>query len=137
VAGFSDIIRNGIAIANSLTGTLQVTVKHSAWVSVDVYGKPVYAVAIERQAIVDFKQRLMRSFAGAEVLQTASVMFLEPIDSNGAEGRREPIDPRDKIVLPNGHTGVIIDVKGFVDVSTDHPFYYEVALGSAIGGSAS
>lgn len=127
--GLADTIRAAVATANAITGDLQVVVKHSAWVGVDGFSKPSFAKAVERPALVEFNQRMVRQVNGQEVLQVARVMFLEPIHPNGADGRREPIDPRDKIVLPNGFVGPILEVSGFVDSGTDRPFFYEVALG--------
>jgi hypothetical protein len=127
--GLADTIRNAIATANAITSDLQVTVRHRAWTGTDAYSKPVYATAIHRPAIVDFRQRLRRDLNGQEVVQVASVMFLEPILPNGATGRREPVDPRDELTLPNGYTGPIIDVGGFVDAGTDAPFLIEIGLG--------
>ena len=127
--GLDTIIRNGIALADSLTASLQVAIDHYAWISNGTYAEATYATVVSRQAIVEFKQRLYRLASGQEVLQRASIMFIRPIAANGASGRREPIDPRDKIVLPNGYTGPILDVIGIVDPNTDAPYILKVVLG--------
>jgi hypothetical protein len=68
---------------------------------------------------------------GREVVHRATLMFTQPVAANGAEGRREPIDPRDRITLPSGFAGVIIDVRGPVDPLTDAPYVLRVELGEA------
>jgi hypothetical protein len=132
--GLADILRNGVATANRLTAGLQTSVLHQAWIGQDRFGVPTYAAAIERPAIVEFRQRLRKGFNGAEVMQHATILFLEPIAPNYASGRREPIDPRDKITLPSGYTGPIIDISGVIDpaptgVDLPSPYALEIALG--------
>lgn len=127
--GLADIIRNGVAIAKRTTADLQVPVTYYAWTGVDGYNKPTFAAAQELMAIVDFRQRRRRLADGTEIVQTATVTFVQPLTANGASGRREPIDPRDKIVLPNGHVGPILEVSGPVDPATSLPYLVDVMLG--------
>ncbi len=131
--GLDDILRNGIALAHRITGDLQVQVQHSAWIGTDVYGKNTYAAAVDRRAIVDYKQRLTRQLNGQEIVQVATITFLEPIEDNGAEGRREPVDTRDRMVLPNGQTGPIVEVSGPMDPNTSNPYMLTVGLGAQSG----
>lgn len=128
----ADIIRQGVATANAVTTSLQVTVKHEAWVEDDSYGAPVYASSIDRLAIVDMKQRLRRLATGQEVMQQAVVTFVQPIIANGATERREPIDSRDIITLPSGFTGPILDISGIEDPATNSPYMLEVILGTKL-----
>jgi len=127
--GLLDVLRNGIAIANALTKDLQDQVTHEAWIGQDFNGKPVYEEAVSYQAIVEQKQRMIRGSDGREIMTTCYVGFLFPVPSNGAEGRREPIDPRDRIVLSNGTTGPIVSLDGFMDRAFDRPMYTQVFLG--------
>ncbi len=53
-----------------------------------------------------------------------------PFDQQAFVFRQNPIDPRDKIVLPDGTTGPIVDVSGFVDQSTNLPYFSDVSLGA-------
>ena len=125
----ADVVRSGIASANKAVKDLQTEVSHSAWIDFDSYGKPVYATAVIRPAIVEYSQRLRRRSDGQLVQQRASIVFTYPITANGAVGRREPIDPRDEIVLPSGYTGPILDILGLVDPKTKAPYMLEVILG--------
>jgi len=132
--GFDDLVRNGIALANTLTSTLQVLVTHEAWTGQDGYGKPTFAAAISRTAIVEHKQRWIRNRDATIMAVLPSVTFLGPIADNGAANRAEPIDPRDRITLPDGTTGPIQDVKFIMDPATNRPYMYEVALGTNTSG---
>jgi hypothetical protein len=123
------LIRSAVATANRATASLQATVTHEAWIASDSFGAPVFATAVQRQALVEYRQQLRRANDGQEVMQRARVTFVEPVSANGAADRREPIDPRDRIVLPDGTTGPILDVAGMADPSTGAPYALEVALG--------
>jgi hypothetical protein len=123
------LVRGAVAIASSATASLQVTVAHSAWIANDEYGAPQYATPVNRQAIVEYRQRLRHLRDGQEVMQRAVAFLLEPVEPNGASGRREPIDPRDKIVLPDGTTGPLYDVAGLADPQTNASYYHEVVIG--------
>lgn len=127
--GFSSSIRNGVALANKLTKDLQVVVSFYAWIGTDDTGGPRYADPISVLAVVEDKHRTRRFSNGQEVVQKAVITILVPMNSNGASGRSEPIDPRDKFVLPNGTTGPILDVSGIVDPITNRPYMHEVVLG--------
>lgn len=127
--GLAAIVRSAVATANGVTSDLQVAVTHEAWTGVDGQGSSSYAAGVSRDAIVEHKQRLVRTAAGEMLMARARLMFLEPIPDNGATGRREPIDPRDRITLPDGSTGPILDVQGMTDPATDRPYALEVFLG--------
>jgi hypothetical protein len=124
------LVRSGIALAKSITASLQAEVEHTPWVGNDDYGTNSGAgTPTMRPALVEMRQRLRRDATGKEVMQRATVTFLGPVPPNGATGRREPIDPRDRIVLPDGTTGPILDVSGLADPSTSGHYMLTVALG--------
>jgi hypothetical protein len=129
MAGLADIIRNAVAIADSATDTLQPKVRHAAWIGNDGEGGYQYASAVQRPALVERKQKLVRKADGEQVLSTHVVTFLRPIKKNGAAGRQEPIDPRDRITLPDGTTSNILSVNAFVDKDTGAGYLHEVYLG--------
>ena len=129
MAGFADIIRSGVALADSLTTTLQPTVLHAAWTGNDGTGGYTYASAVKRPALVERKQKMVRKASGEEVLSTHAVYFLRPIKNNGATGRQEPIDPRDRITLPDGTTSNILTVSSFIDKDSGAGYFHEVYLG--------
>ena len=127
--GLLDVLRNGIALADSLTADLQDEVTHEAWIGQSFDGKPIYAESVTRSAIVERKQRLIKTADGREVMSTHYIGFLRPIDPNGAADRQEPVDPRDRITLSNGSTGPIISLDGFMDRAFDRPMYTQVFIG--------
>jgi hypothetical protein len=55
---------------------------------------------------------------------------LTPVAANGTTGRREPIDPRDRLTLPDGAVGNILAVEGLGDPDTNHNYFYQVYLGA-------
>jgi len=127
--GLDATVRAAIATISTATADLQATVAHAAWTGKDGYNKPSFAAPVSRQALVEMKQRLRRLPNGQEVLQQAAVTFIGPISANGATGRREPVDPRDTITLPNGYSGPILNVEGLIDPTTNRPFMVQVWLG--------
>jgi hypothetical protein len=127
--GLANTIRKGVAIANSATKDLQVEIIFYAWIGSDADGKPKYDTPIGILALVEEKQHNRRLGVGQEIFPKASLTILSPLTANGALGRHEPIDPRDKFILPNGSTGPILDVKGMIDPKTKLPYLHEVTLG--------
>lgn len=134
----NDIVTAGIAAANTITDSLQVTIKHYAWIKDDRQGKPVYSLPIKRKALLEpwpmmhRQHRTAIATAGTDTLEVkpkAKLTFLTEITKNGAKYRHEPIDPRDKLVLPDETTGPILDVRGLTDPATGLPYMYEVLLG--------
>src|SRR4051812_44124142 len=105
--GFDSILRSGVALIDSLTASLQATVEFHAWIGYDRTGGPLYDAPLIFSAIIEEKQFTHKLETGAEITQRASILLPRPIAANGATDRREPIDLRDKFVLPSGYTGPI------------------------------
>ncbi|HUW56687.1 MAG TPA: hypothetical protein VMZ92_08635 [Planctomycetota bacterium] len=125
--GLQDIVRNAVAIANKVTAPLQTTVTHEAWIGADKYGKPQFDLAVIRPALIE---RKTAAVGGSQITQNATVYFLSPVEEHGADDRQEPLDPRDRITLPDGWTGPIVNVEGLIDPATNLPYLYTVALGN-------
>ena len=128
---FDDLIRTGVALADSLTGSLQATVTHEAWIGSDEFGKASFATGVGRPAIVERRNRERQMSDGRTILTTAKITFLRPIPANGATGRKEPIDSRDRLTLPDGSTDPVADVEALVDPDTGRGYYAVVYLGRA------
>jgi hypothetical protein len=128
----ADIIRGAVAQAAVLTAALRVEVGHIAWTGQDAFGTASYAAPVARLALVDQTQQTRTSSSGETVLTSASLVFLEPIEANGAPGRQEPVDPRDQFVLPDGTTAEVVGTDGLVDPATGAPYQQTVWLG--LGG---
>jgi len=123
-----DILVAGIATARTITLPLHVTVQHSAWTGQDFNGKDTFATASSLKAIVNKEEKIFKK-EGIEVAAKTYIAILQPIASNGAAGRSEPVDTRDKFVLPDGTTGPVVEVSGFMDGGTGAPYFYEIYLG--------
>lgn len=134
--GFGTLIRSGISLAHSLTSGedgIQVQVSHLAWTGQDVYGNPTFASPVTRNALLNRKVRLLEK-DGRTIELRSILTFLQPIPANGASGRQEPIDTRDKFIEPDGSYGEIVDIGGLVDRSTGHGYYHKVWIGQERGG---
>jgi hypothetical protein len=127
----ADIVRKGIAIANDITekGDIQKPVTYEAWTGQSGTGAPTYATGASIPAIVEYEVNNIYDRAGQVIPVQAKVTFLRPIAANGATDREEPLDPRDRITLPNGSTGPIVKVGGLIDGGTGNPYMLTVWIG--------
>jgi len=103
----SDVVRNAVAIADSLTLSLQPEVSHYLYseATVTSYGAITWGSPYVRTAIVEAKRRLVRNAEGQDVLTAHKITF----------PRWVLIDPRDKFVLSDGTTGPLLAVEGMLD----------------------
>lgn len=125
MAGLADVVRAGVAAAHTITQSLQADVSLARYTGQDAFGAVTYAAAADYPALVEYKVRLHETASGKLVQTRAKVTFLTVIPPNGAANRTEPIDSRDRIVLPDGTTGPIVDVEGLVNPDTERPYLVE------------
>jgi len=127
--GLLDILRTGVAIADSVTKDIQAYVMYTKSAGADFEGNPTTpGAAISLRAIVDWKQQQVRTQGGELTVTRATVLFLD-VDALIAATNGEGIGDEDIIVLPDGTTGPILDMGGFIDAGTGHPLATEVFLG--------
>lgn len=101
MAGFADIVRNGVRIANRLTGTLQVDIRHQRRTTLSD-GTPVAAGSVvTRSGLVEYKTRRFQGRDGIERTSRAKLTFLSDVT----------IDEPDLVTLPDGTTGPILSVE--------------------------
>jgi len=117
--GLLDDLTDAVATVDAETADLQPEVTISRWLGQDALGKPRYAAPVRVPAIVEWKQRAVRTRAGADTTSRAYVGILRPFS----------VSERDKVVLPDGTTGPILDMGGFVSRATGRPIFVEVWLG--------
>lgn len=124
-----DTVRLAVRVADNVTKPLQADVTfYRAVADTSGYGAWTYPTAVTMKAIVDWKQKQLRTLEGVLSVSRAMVMFLDvaavvaATDGNG-------ISDHDKIVLPDGTTGPILDMAGFIDAGTGQPVATEVFLG--------
>lgn len=121
-------IANAVSVANRVTSGLQCSVLCEFWVGQSLSGAP----KIERQtilALVEKRQQRLRTLTGEEQTSRHYIVFLQPLSIPVAAGRANPIDPRDKFVLPDGATGPVLSTTGFVNPDTSQPYLSEIWLG--------
>lgn len=109
---------------------LLVDVIHEAWVGQDALGEPLpYAAPVLRRAFVQEGAIHVQKPDGQVITTKARVSFLGPVEPNGAEGRQEPVDPRDLITLPSGLVAHVIEVPGvLVNSASGAPYLRPVWL---------
>jgi hypothetical protein len=126
--GLLDVVRSGIKIADQITKPLQASVTYEQCTGSDDYGMKTYAASVSLNAIVDWKQKPVRTQAGVLTVTRATVGLLniaEVVAATGGVG----IGDDDRFTLPDGTTGPILDLGGFIDAGTGHPVSTEVYLG--------
>jgi hypothetical protein len=128
-----DTIANAVAIADTVTHDLQdQTVVIIPWTGEDVFGTTTYDDPFPAAALVELSSKPSFSASGQLIETKANVTFLRPVPPTAAlagQTRTNPIDPRDIIILPDGTTGPIIRIGGFVNAQTHRPYMSEVTLG--------
>lgn len=113
------LLRNAVKLADTTVKSAEATVSVKLWDGTyDSFGNP-NLVTSQRQAIVDLKQRTVRSKDGVLTQSQAYVAFLQPI----------LIDRYTQIILPDGRTWPIITFSSLVDPGTNQGYYAEVYLG--------
>jgi len=129
--GLDSLVRSGVSIAKGVTSDLQDAITLAPWTGQGNYGEPTYGSGVSYDALVEHRQKLVTDFDGNEVLSTTTVTVLKPITATVATGRRNPVDPRDKLTLPDGNTAPILAERGLVDPSTSAPYMHEIHVGAA------
>lgn len=120
-------LRSGVKILDKVTKPLQATVSYQREITNGTYGS-TYASAVPLKAIVDFKARQVRTKEGVLSATRATITLLDiaaVVAATGGEG----IGNNDIFTLPDGDTGPILDLDGFVDAGTGHPIATTVMQG--------
>lgn len=128
-----DILRSAVKIVDDVTQPIQAEVSFRHYTSSDSYGQKFYTPDVSLppailHAIVDWKQKQVRTLEGVLSVSRASVTFVDVAEVSAATNG-EGIDDNDIIILPDGTTGPILDMAGFIDAGTGQPLATEVFLG--------
>jgi len=126
--GLRDTVRGAVATADKVTKDLQPEVTFSKAEGRDGFGEIQYPTSVKIRAIVDWKQKQVRTQDGILSVSRAHVTFLDAKKLFEVT-RGEGIDDLDRIVLPDGTTGPVLDMDGFIDAGTGIPFATGVFLG--------
>jgi hypothetical protein len=125
-----DVLRSGVKIADRITKPLQPAVTYYRLLTPpkDNYGADNFASPVSLRAIIDWKSRQVRTSSG-ELTVTRAVVTLLDVDAVSAATGGAGIGDFDKFVLPDGTTGPILDLGGFIDAGTGHSLATEVMIG--------
>jgi len=129
--GLDSLVRSGIALAKTMTNDLQAAVTLERWTGQDRTTKPTYAPGILVQALIEPDTRKVVNADGSSIVLVSRITILGPLDDlvGSQAGRTEPIDPRDKITLPDGTTCPIHRIDGvLIDPVTSAPYMLMVSL---------
>lgn len=126
--GLLDIVRSGVAIANKITQPLQAIVQYERSKGTDGYGGLQYEGAVPLHAIVDYASKQVRTKEGILTVTRATIDLLD-INEIVAATNGEGIGNNDRFTLPDGDTGPILDISGFIDAGTGNPVSTTVMLG--------
>lgn len=128
MAGLLDVLKAGVKVADSVTKTLQATVGYERCTAVDKFGHRTYAASVDLLAILDLRQRQVRSPEGVLVMARASVTFLD-LAAVAAATAGGLMSERDRITLPDGSVAPVLTVGGFADAAGGPAIPVEVSLG--------
>ena len=117
----------GVAVANAVTRPLQCVVTYERELGVDAYG-PTFAAPVGLHALIDFKAAMVRTKEGI-LTATRSTVTLLDINELIAATSGNGIGNNDRLTFPDGDTGPILDISGFVDTGTGHPLATTVMIG--------
>jgi hypothetical protein len=123
-----DALRSGIKTADKITKPLQATVLYRRAVSIDGEGTITYASSVPLRAIVDFTSKQVRTREGTLTVTRATIELLDAA-AVALATNNEGIGNDDQFTLPDGDTGPILDIGGFVDAGTAKPIPTRVMLG--------
>lgn len=127
--GLLEVLRAGVKVADKITKPLQADVIYERYVeNSDGYGTPGYEPATTMKALIEWKQIQVRQQDGVLSVTRASLTLIdvaEVAEKTSGQG----IDDHDKFTLPDGTTGPILDMGGFIDAGTGQPFATEILLG--------
>lgn len=130
--GLADIVAGAVTIARTVTLDLHTTITLAQWIGEDQFGKGIYATALSLRAIVEDKNKQLKTGEGQDAVSKTYIAVLEPIDAataNSGFTRKNPVDERDIVTLPDGSTGPILDIDGLINGATGVPFYSQIYLG--------
>lgn len=127
----AQILAAGVAEIDRQTKSAQPQVQWFAWTGDDPYGSSTYTDRGFIEAIVDLTSEDRTSPSGQVLRTGARIVIPRPLDPvGGLPERNEPIDMRDVFILPDGTSGPIVEINGFVNKETNSPYFADIWLGA-------
>lgn len=133
----ADILRDQVASLSNIVDSFKGEAVLHAWIGQDGAGKDEFAAPIPVRAVISMKKEQRFTSGGSLVLTHATLTVLDTIADttpNANQQREQPIDPRDKIILPDGSTAPVVDSGGPMDPATSRGFINKIVLGTVIRG---
>lgn len=127
--GFDALLRGAIGTIDTVTKSLQTTVTIFPWLRDGGRGPERSPFGITVRAIVERKDEEKFTAVGVVLVIKATVLILEIVPPTEAEGRQNPIDPRDLVVLSDGSSAPIIGNPGLLDPTSDQQYFAELTIG--------
>lgn len=128
--GFNALVANIVKnVADPLLKSFQCEVTIYPWEGDDGFGGEHAPAGVKHKAIVDRMNKTIPKPDGGVLKIAARVTILEEIKVHVAPGRVGSVDPRDRVVLPDGFTGPIIDAPGLLDPATKEQYFAEILIG--------
>lgn len=124
MGSLASVIRTGLGVVDDITvsGGLQVTISHRAYVTQDALGDgEPYAAAVSRTAVYVETKHMFHGAEGSEIQSIGKLLF----------PRAVVITAHDQITMPDGTIPPILEVKGMWDQGAAGRFYTSVELGQA------
>jgi hypothetical protein len=123
-----DVVKTVVGLVDKVVKPLEPVVSFERYLGESGDGGVTYAAAVPLHAIVEWKSAQVRTPTGVLTVSRTSVLFLNIAELSAATAG-EGVDDLDRITLPDGTSGPILDLGGFIDAGTGHPFATEAFLG--------
>lgn len=101
---FSNIVASINTVMEGLGVVVDIT--HKMFVTDGGLGNPTYTT-VTRRGFIDRRQRKIVTFAGIEIVSSASALFIGNV----------PVNEHDQIFFPDGTGGEVVSVSSPVDAS--------------------
>jgi hypothetical protein len=134
----ADILRGQVKNLSKIVDSFKGECQFYACIGESGAGVLQYAAAVPVRALVDVTRKERLSASGGMIMTDGALTILDPIADttpNAGFDRKQPVDTRDKFVLPDGTVGSsITEAGGFMDAATSRGFINELLLGSIVRG---
>jgi hypothetical protein len=134
----ADIIVRQVKNLSKIVDSFKGDVQFYACIGESGAGVLQYAAPVTVRALVDVTRKERMSASGGMSHDRRGPDHPRPIADttpNTGFDRKQPVDTRDKFVLPDGTVGSsIIEAGGFMDAATSRGFINELLLGSIVRG---
>ncbi len=124
-----NVLESGIQLLDSLIPGVKTVCTLEQFTGSDANGDETYAPPItDIEAVVDYTNKVtIRNAQIVSISATLTILKEVPFNNTVTDPpRRNPIDPRDKITLPDGTTGKILSVPGAVNNPTTGTGFIQV-----------